>query len=442
MLKPASTLSVPRELNSLSERLTRCEQFPAMLPLETCAADPWHWLNAQPFETKTAWSDRKHSRVIAGVGVATRVTLDAGGSVSAAIDECRRQLSANGHQGNQVRFFGGLSFNGQAGWQEFGAGQFVVPRFLLEDGQIFLTVMDREDIAAALDDYRLLEREAADEPLPELAPPRDVRYAPTRDGWLSTVDEALTLIRSEVLEKVVLARKTTLEFAESVNPWQLSSKLFESTYDCYLFAFQFGGESVFLGATPERLFHRHGRRLHSEVIAGTRRRGVTTGEDQRLAYDLLSSEKDQLEHDIVRKSIRQKLHKFVEHLSVDSHASVLRLAHKQHLCSTVEGDLKPGIDEGKLLERLHPTPAVGGYPTENALPEIARLEPFDRGWYAAPVGWIGAEEAEFVVGIRSGLVKDHELRLYSGAGIVHGSDPTQEWDEVENKIRGFIDLFQ
>ena len=176
-------------------------------------------------------------------------------------------------------------------------------------------------------------------------------------------------------------------------------------------------------------------------MRGTRPRGTTSGEDQRLAYELLTSDKDQLEHDIVRKSIRQKLHKFVERLDVDSHASVLRLANKQHLCSQVKGVLKRDVGEVDLLQRLHPTPAVGGYPTENALPEIARLEPFDRGWYAAPIGWIGLDDAEFVVGIRSGLVDGKTLSLYSGAGIVKGSDPEQEWLEVDNKIRGFEQLF-
>ena len=83
---------------------------------------------------------------------------------------------------------------------------------------------------------------------------------------------------------------------------------------------------------------------------------------------------------------------------------------------------------------------MGGYPTENALPEIARLEPFNRGWYAAPIGWVGRDEAEFVVGIRSGLVDGRQLKLYSGAGIVNGSEPDQEWAEIENKICDFVNV--
>jgi menaquinone-specific isochorismate synthase len=332
-----------------------------------------------------------------------------------------------------------LSFDGSDDWEQFGAGRFLIPRLLLKDGKLHVNVMDREDVVAATLDVQQLNFEFGDLPT-NLPAPTNIRHSPTSDGWQSNVDEALTLIRSEVLEKVVLARKTTMTFDEPLNPIIVAALIAKATYDCYLFCFQFGDQRAFVGATPERLFKRSGHQLLSQIVAGTRPRGMTSGDDQRLAYELLNSDKDQLEHDIVRKSIRQKLHKFVDHLDVDTQASVLRLARKQHLCSEVQGKLKEGIEEGALLKRLHPTPAVGGYPTENALPEIARLEPFNRGWYAAPIGWIGANDAEFVVGIRSGLVEGNELSLFSGAGIVKGSIPDQEWEEVDNKIRDFVDI--
>ena len=437
MLKPnTSVVSGNVVADEISSRLESVEQFPALVPLGRVIVDPLSWLEAQPFDEKLVWSDREQPGIVAGAGAAACVQVKPDSTPSITVDACRSQIADS----TALKFYGGFSFNGQSGWKDFGAGRFVAPRFLLSDDQLNLTVMGRADIARALNDLQRL-RWPTHAVWPDLPNPNATRLAPSQDGWLSIVDEALTLIRSEVLEKIVLARKTELEFESDVSPWNIAGRLHEATYDCYLFGFQFQEHLAFLGATPERLFRRDGDRLHSEVVAGTRPRGLSSGEDQRLAYELLTSEKDQLEHDIVRKSIRQKLHKLVEHLTVDSHASVLRLAHKQHLCSTVEGKLKSGVDEGALLDRLHPTPAVGGYPTENALPEIARLEPFDRGWYAAPVGWIGADSAEFVVGIRSGLIDKNRLSLYSGAGIVKGSDPNSEWSEVDNKTRDFIDLF-
>ena len=107
----------------------------------------------------------------------------------------------------------------------------------------------------------------------------------------------------------------------------------------------------------------------------------------------------------------------------------------------MRGTLKDGVTDAGLLEALHPTPAVGGYPRDRALGEIRDLEPFDRGWYAGPVGWIGAEASEFAVGIRSGLVRGRTLDLYSGAGIVAGSVPDEEWAEIEQKIGDFTGMF-
>ena len=438
MLKPSSTTAIERtrDPQQLMAEISASDRFPVMQSIGTVQVDPLCWLESQPFAEKFTWMDRETSRVIAGAGASALVSVDPSASPSQTIAHCRSLIRKT----PSLRFFGGLSFDGLNGWDNFGCGRFVAPRFLLMDGQLHITVMDRDDLTQAMGDLRVLHDESCSAST-SLPSPISIKYSPTKDGWLSAVDEALTLIRSEVLEKIVLARKTTLTFDEAIVPWHVASKLNDHTYDCYVFGFQFDKHRAFVGATPERLFRRDGNNLHSEVIAGTRPRGVTIGEDQRLAYELLSSDKDQLEHDIVRKSIRQKLHKFVEHLSVDSHASVLRLANKQHLCSSVQGELRTGINEAALLERLHPTPAVGGYPTENALPEIDRLEPFNRGWYAAPVGWISSDGAEFVVGIRSGLVEGNTISLFSGAGIVQGSDPHQEWSEVEDKIRDFLDIF-
>ena len=437
MLRTTENATANSIVEHLANELDSCQSFPAVMKVSLPEVDPLAWLDAQTGEAKLAWSARDSETMLAGVGIAADVIVPADTPTHETVARCRELL--RGH--SDIRFYGGVSFDGTADWKGFGAGRFVVPRFLVTDGELRVAVMNRADVVSAKLDLQKLNFDvpALETKLPS---PTSTKYAPTKDGWQSNVDEALTFIRSEVLEKLVLARKTTMAFDSMINPVALTSRMAETTHDCYVFCFQFNDGKAFVGATPERLFRREDNQLLSEVVAGTRPRGESSGEDQRLAYELLTSEKDQLEHDIVRKSIRQRLHKFVDHLLVDTHASVLRLARKQHLCSEVQGTLKNDVEEGALLERLHPTPAVGGYPTENALPEIARLEPFNRGWYAAPIGWVGANDAEFVVGIRSGLVEHNELSLFSGAGIVKGSDPDQEWDEVENKIRDFVEVLK
>jgi menaquinone-specific isochorismate synthase len=383
-----------------------------------------------------SWAGRDDSEVVAGVGEAARVTARAGEHPGQLVARCRALLC----QLPGARFFGGFSFDGADAWPHFGAGRFWIPRFQLELGRLHAAILSPAEAAEVCQQAeQLSEWPPALDALPAATGRND---RPDRAGWAECVRQALQLLKAEALEKIVLARQTTVAFEGLVDPVSLAAWLAEATPACYRFCFQLDPQAAFIGATPERLFRRRGSRLLSEVIAGTRPRGQSTGHDQRLAYDLLSSDKDQLEHDIVRKSIRQQLHQLVEHLEVDSHASILKLARKQHLCSLVEARLKPGVGDGDLIHRLHPTPAVGGYPTENALAEIRRLEPFNRGWYASPVGWIGEAEAEFVVAIRSGFLQGRQLQLYSGAGIVRGSEAEQEWDEIENKIGDFLHVIE
>ncbi|MEM6470531.1 MAG: isochorismate synthase [Planctomycetota bacterium] len=424
-------------VDNLAERLGAIgpsHSFPLAIDVPALKISGWDLLQTNSELTRIVWCERDQALKTFGLGEAASIEATPKSDPQQTIAECRQLLS--GHP--TLKCFGGLSFNGEDGWGTFGAGRFVVPRLSLSEGTLTLAVMTADDVENARDELRQLK---ASEPLRDRMPvPVGKSFQPTYDGWQSRVDEALSLIRAEALEKIVLARRTILQFDEPVDPIALAARLEEMIYDCFVFCFDFGTDIAFLGATPERLFRRHGDQLYSEVVAGTRMRGESAMEDERLAIELLTSDKDQREHDIVRKSIRQKLHKFVEHLEVDSQASILRLANKQHLRSSVRGTLKSGVSDGMLLGRLHPTPAVGGYPTDNALPEIARIEPFDRGWYAAPVGWVGADEAQFAVAIRSGLVDGNTLSLYSGAGIVRGSDPDEEWREVENKIQDFMSV--
>jgi len=426
-------------LQGLKQQLADCQSFPAVfrVPHETNLGD---WLATQPFATKTLWSDRDTNQAIAGAGQARRVVADSSKNMDDVIRQCRSILRGT----NDVRFYGGFSFRRDdyepsSRWAPYWQAQFVLPRFTHDGTTLRCIVMDQDDAARATHDIdALTDSVAAHDGLRPTPIAR--KDHPCKSDWQRDIEDALELFETEVVEKVVLARRADFTFSETLDPIRLIQQLMAATPACYHFCFQFDEGSAFLGATPERLIKRHGHRLLSEVVAGTRPRGATEQLDRQLADELLASRKDQLEHDIVRKSIRQRLHKLVNALEVDSQASVLKLARKQHLYSGVRATLKNDISDGELLERLHPTPAVGGYPTENALTEIARIEKFDRGWYAAPVGYVTTDAAEFAVAIRSGLVCDNRLSLFSGAGIVPGSTPDEEWNEIEHKISDFLEI--
>jgi menaquinone-specific isochorismate synthase len=195
----------------------------------------------------------------------------------------------------------------------------------------------------------------------------------------------------------------------------------------------------FLGATPERLVTVRGRTVETGALAGTTGRGDTPEEDEWLARELLGDEKNAHEHELVAGAIRDQLRPFAASVATGERR-VRRLATVQHLETPITAEL--GTDEHvlSLVEALHPTPAVGGLPPDVALRTIRDTERFDRGWYAAPVGWFDAAGyGSFAVALRSAVAREDTATLFAGVGIVGDSDPDREWDEVDLKYRPMLD---
>jgi menaquinone-specific isochorismate synthase len=180
--------------------------------------------------------------------------------------------------------------------------------------------------------------------------------------------------------------------------------------------------------------------MHTEALAGSAPRGNSASEDATLAQALLHSEKDLREHRLVLESIARRVADLGLKLEHASQPRVLGLANVQHLHLPISASLPAGVHLLDLVARLHPTPAVGGTPREPAVAAIARLEPFNRGLYAGPQGWVDHRGGgEFFVGIRSALVDGRTAMVYAGAGIVAGSSPEKEFAETELKFKALIE---
>ena len=227
--------------------------------------------------------------------------------------------------------------------------------------------------------------------------------------------------------------------AQTVNPWDLLAAWQPLSPLCFHFAFAFSGESCLLASSPERLYRRHERELESEALAGTIIRTDDEAEDARLAAQLLADNKNRLENRLVHADILTRLEGLAERASL-SPARILKLRRLQHLRRDIQARLKPGVYDDQLLATLHPTPAVGGTPRRKALAYIRDNEPFCRGWYAGACGLISEDVAEFAVAIRSVLLTPDTLRLYAGAGIVAGSEPKAEWQELDDKLANLLSL--
>ena len=258
--------------------------------------------------------------------------------------------------------------------------------------------------------------------------------------WCSLVEQGLKNISTGKLNKVVLARAAVFSLARDYDPNELLLQLRRQAPQAFHFCFQLAPHHAFLGITPELLYRRSGTHIESEAIASTRPRGQTLEDDERLATELRESEKEQREHLMVLERMERLMQQFCKQTERLSYLERLQLRHVQHLQSRVQGILFPDVDDSNLLPTFHPTPAVSGTPDPEARALIRELEPFDRGWYAGPVGWIKRGQAEFAVGIRSGLLCGRTLRIYTGAGIVEGSVPEEEWREIEVKLQSWQSL--
>jgi menaquinone-specific isochorismate synthase len=409
--------------------------------------DPLGWLAANEAETQVYWSGRNESLEVAGIGCADSVDQKASIDYQVVLQRLR---SAIGAGPGDLRYYGGIRFDRyhpiSDEWRSFSAYRFWLPRFELhrdgEHSRIICNLLFPEDQGRIEDILDELDR--LSEHVEPMSPDqRDLHVLrrsdfPDRQGWDSTMSWALDSFRSAQLEKIVLARRSDLTFGQTLDPVDLMARLRALTHDCYHFLFQPEPERAFIGSSPERLVSRSGRYVATEAVAGTRPRGSLPDEDAALSSQMLRSEKDRREHEFVRQTVAAAMAPLCTTFQQDQTVSVMRLASRMHLFSGMWGTLNDGMTDADLMRALHPTPAVGGVPTKVAVEAIAYHEPFDRGWYAGPVGWIGTDSSEFAVGIRSALVADNVLSLYAGAGIVEGSVAADEWDEVEQKISDFL----
>ncbi len=335
-------------------------------------------------------------------------------------------------------------------WKDFAAYHFLVPRFeMIRQGDHctfiynFSNVPDFEVNSARFKpeaDFRKLDAQKPLRKKPEFNLEQKEDF-PHRSQWMRGVSEALDYLQQGKIQKIVLARKSNFHFRKPIDSLILFKKLKMNARGSFSFYLQLSDSLAFLGISPERLYTRENASIVSEAIAGTRPRGKNRTEDVMLENELMRSDKEQREQKWVSREIEQKLGKLCTSVHGIQDRQVLKLKYVQHLQSIFQGSLRPEHTDGDILAGLHPTSAVAGVPGKQALSYLQKIEKFDRGWYAGPIGWFGPHHAEFGVALRCALVKDHTLTAYAGAGIVEGSDPENEWQETENKLLNFTKLF-
>ena len=254
----------------------------------------------------------------------------------------------------------------------------------------------------------------------------------------AVVESSLNSIAEGELSKIVIAHTTQIKSPVSFSPIESLANLRSLHPDCYIFATSNGKGQNFVGASPERLLSLQNQQLVTDALAGSAPRGASNAEDLQLANMLLKNRKEKREHNAVRDFMLERL-RSIGLKPQQLPLQLLKLSNIQHLWTPIYAHLPAEIEPLEIVELLHPTPAVAGVSTQVACEKICDYEQCDRSLYAAPLGWVDYEgNCEFIVGIRSALLDGDRATLYAGAGIVSGSNPDREFDEVQLKLQSLL----
>ena len=382
----------------------------------------------------------------AGVGVACEVAPQKDAVVE-FFGNVHRVLHAS-VAGNRPRLFGGMAFDSSANvsppWESFGKGALILPRWLYQrsyehDGNeasawLSLTVdgasLDAEDLDSLLREFEVGWSCLVEDVLPTFSAqtPKHIEHV-AREGWNERVGEIRKAIQSGQSKKIVAARHAIVDLEENARPLGIVTRLRDRFPGCTSFCF-WRKDAAFLGASPELLVRVRGREVASEAMAGS----VALGG----AAALLSNAKERDEHQLVVDAIVESLSDHCDEVQVSDEPTIRELPNVLHMQTPIHGRLRSDLHVLELVDSLHPTPAVGGVPSNEAIRWITANEGA-RGWYSAPFGWVDDDgDGEFVVALRTGLAIGKQVWVYAGAGIMGDSDADAEFAETEMKMQALL----
>ncbi len=274
----------------------------------------------------------------------------------------------------------------------------------------------------------------------ELPPILHAQSIPGEERFKQGVRQAVANFGLSEIRKAVLSRLLDVELAGQADAGDIFRRLVARNPSGFQFRLPLADGSELVGVSPELLVRKEGARMESNPLAGSARRDADPARDRQVSDALLRSSKDAYEHRLVTDEIRRVLAPVCQQLSIPEHPSLLSTTAMWHLSTPIEGVLHdPAMGALELACRLHPTPAVCGFPTRLARKLIDLVEPFDRGLFAGMVGWCDDEgNGEWAVTIRCGRVSGNRVQLFAGAGIVADSCPDAEWAETQAKLQTML----
>ena len=412
-------------------------------------AGPRRFLEAFDGEPRGMWA--RGPRWAAHAGLLESFTAGPGPDRFAEIEAAVQSRIGWWDRTDSLRVYGGFAFRDDHTpgdhWDTFPVALFHLPRVEIDgEGSGLARLRVRVLVRAGEEDVARARAESqADELVAQLsavqgrpgpsAVPGTVREA-LRPEWEDAVRSVLGVIAGGTISKAVLARATDVRLASGISPVDLVHALWSQHTGTHAFFFEPESGTALLGAAPEAIATLRDGRVFATAVAGSVGVGESDDERNRLAESLLASAKDLQEHRIVVDDMVERMRPLADHVRAQLRPHVLTLSRIQHLETEIEALAPEGRSVLDLVAALHPTPAVCGVPRDAAAAVIESEEPFDRGWYAGPVGWFDTEgNGHFVPALRTAVGNGPDWRLYAGAGIVDGSDPASEWEETGIKFQ-------
>lgn len=456
---------------ALQQAVERGVTMLVRLPEPKATRDPWELAHAALWtgQRATVWSDP--SERYAAVGLSEALRFEGTGAqrfedLESAFRELQPRILAHEELRGLPLWFGGFRFGGspkpESSWADWPDAELLTHAITAvrapERSYLVLTLVVRPDHTEAelkAEYDRLREILHALQAMREEERPFDLTFdvVDSEAAWTANIAQVQEAIASGALQKLVLARRVTARWPDSVADIPRAARLLpalrlmRNRYShCTTFALARGeadGNSVFFGSTPELLIARTGERLQTMALAGTAPRGDSPEDDRQQTMELLSSSKERDEHAFVVEDIVQNLAKVDINVRAPSAPDVMTFRNVHHLCTPIHGEAPRERGLFSVADALHPTPAICGTPTRDAFEWLQRQEGLDRGWYAGGVAWLNDNgDGRVSVALRSAIAQTQGVCAYAGAGIVEGSTAEQEWKETQAKLSPVCDAFQ
>ncbi|SMB84977.1 isochorismate synthase [Desulfonispora thiosulfatigenes DSM 11270] len=408
--------------------------------------------------TRFLWSEPSRNQYLVGLGHAYTISNDFSQQRFWAVQYEWQRLVDNQISNIELKpssgigpiLFGGFSFDPDKDktdlWKNYQEAKMVVPSYMLtiNKGKTFLTfnvlIHANDRLEEVIKDMKekekiIFQRKTIQDNNENIVINKENINV---ESWLNSVAGVVSEIKQGYVNKVVLARELRLQMREKIEVATVLERLLDEQPKSYIFALECE-EDCFIGASPELLVKKEKNEFKSMCLAGTIGRGKTPAEDEKLGNELLNDHKNLYEHALVVEMIKNAMEKGCEEVEIAKSPSLYDLKNVKHLHTPVKGLAKEGVTILDMVERLHPTPALGGYPKEISMNIIRKKEVLDRGWYAGPIGWLDSKcDGEFAVAIRSSLIKGNIVSLFAGGGIVERSNPAQEYQETEMKFKPML----